>query len=70
MKAKKIIAANIRHYRTKIPNLTQQIAAEKIGCSLQAWQRWESKSDPELPQLLSLFEIAHLLKTSPSELLK
>jgi len=67
-KIKKILAQNIKKYRTK-SNLTQERAAEIAGFTYKYWQRLEMISQPDLPSLKVLFKIAKALDTTPAKLL-
>ena len=65
---KKILAGNIKKYRTRL-KLTQEQAAEKAEITLKYWQRLEMTSQIDLPSLPTLFKIAKALDIQPAKLL-
>lgn len=55
---KKVIASNIRKYRTK-KGLTQKQVADKLGMMVQSYQRYEyATSDIKVA---TLYHISHIL---------
>ena len=56
---------NIREYR-KRTNLTQAQAAERLGCNVRLYQKYESGE--VIPSAVSAIRLAKLLKTTVEEL--
>jgi len=65
---KRLIAANIKKYRTKA-GLTQEVAAEKADLSLNYWQRLEMTSQKDIPSIPTLIKIARVLHTDLKSLI-
>ena len=66
---KKVLVTNIKRYRKKT-GLSQREAAQATGISLKYWQRLEMTSQDDFPSFPMLSEIAKVLKTKMSFLLK
>ena len=65
---KRIVARNIRKYRTK-SNLTQEKVAELADLSLNFYQRLELVSQKDTPSLATLFKIAKVLRIKAAQLI-
>jgi len=60
------VGQNVRKFRTQ-KRLTLQVAADKFGCGLRAWQKFETGTNVEL---YTLVKIAKTLDVKPYQLLK
>ncbi len=67
-KLKMMLSGNIKRYRHEL-GITQEQAAEKAGITVKYWQRLEMISQPDLPSLPMLNNIAKVLKTQMQNLL-
>ncbi len=65
---KRIVARNIRKYRTKA-NLTQEKVAELADLSLNFYQRLELVSQKDTPSLATLFKIAKVFRIKAAQLI-
>jgi transcriptional regulator with XRE-family HTH domain len=60
------VGQNVRAFRNK-RGFTLQNAADSFGCTLRAWQKFETGTNMEL---FTLVRIAKVLNVEPKELLK
>jgi transcriptional regulator with XRE-family HTH domain len=60
------VGQNIRKYRQR-RGLTLQETADKFGCALRSWQKFETGKNIEL---YSLIRISEVLAIEPDKLLK